>query len=235
MQRVATCLMFWQLAGVRHLSPAPRAGVLCQPPNSPPPPTVRPRPQLENSGLYNTAFTIIGPYYSCLCLAPSVFLGVSGSKGNSDGKGRGTVAQTRTKPCISGIPGELSSRYAVKDTHEEFFFSLHMPEKCRGTPVSLSAENMWQLRHSVWIQCTIQPSVETCHWVMGPSSRSHRYVLKHVGEELCWFHSRGGPRLGVCLCSPLLGNSGDAAIKTSHNCTAIGRNIAITVGWGIRQ
>lgn len=88
----------------------------------PAPPTVRPRPQLENSGLYNTAFTIIGPYYSCLCLAPSVFLGVSGSKGNSDGKGRGTVAQTRTKPCISGIPGELSSRYAVKDTHEEFFF-----------------------------------------------------------------------------------------------------------------
>lgn len=38
MQRVATCLMFWQLAGVRHLSPAPTAGVLCQPPNSPPPP-----------------------------------------------------------------------------------------------------------------------------------------------------------------------------------------------------
>lgn len=122
-----------------------------------------------------------------------------------------------------------------RHTWRVFFFSLHMPEKCRGTPVSLSAENMWQLRHSVWIQCTIQPSVETCHWVMGPSSRSHRYVLKHVGEELCWFHSRGGPRLGVCLCSPLLGNSGDAAIKTSHNCTAIGRNIAITVGWGIRQ
>lgn len=109
----------------------------------PAPPTVRPRPQLENSGLYNTAFTIIGPYYSCLCLAPSVFLGVSGSKGNSDGKGRGTVAQTRTKPCISGIPGELSSRYAVKDTHEEFFFFLaHAREMQRDSCLIVCREHV---------------------------------------------------------------------------------------------
>lgn len=181
MRRAATCQLFWQSAGVVHLSQAPN--VKCVVPTSTKhPPPKKKKTQLNSTGLYNTASC------SSICtrrvyVRPSLFfLEIPFQGGSGNGKGEALVSKHAQAPaylrCLAGII--IAAHCKHTHTHTETLISLHMLNKSRGTPASLSNKmrQHWGALHR-------GASVRTCHWRTGWKQKnkgflSQGFVLKHV-------------------------------------------------------
>lgn len=144
---------------LKHLT----SSVLCQPPPNTPPQKKK-KTQLNSTGLYNTASC------SSICtrrvyVRPSLFfLEIPFQGGSGNGKGEALVSKHAQAPaylrCLAGII--IAAHCKHTHTHTETLISLHMLNKSRGTPASLSNKmrQHWGALHR-------GASVRTCHWRTG--------------------------------------------------------------------
>ena len=185
MRRAATCQVFWQSAGVVHLSQAPN--VKCVVPTS----TKHPPPQKKKPSWIALAYiTQLHAHQSVRALfmfAPRCFSWRSRSKGEAAmERVRRSWANMRKHLHIWDAWQELSSRPTV---------NTHTRTQRRWSPCTCSTKAEELQPHCQtkcdnttridWGALHRGASVRTCHWKMGWKQKnkgflSHRFVLKHV-------------------------------------------------------
>lgn len=213
MQRVATCQVFWQRAGVVHFSQAPTSSVLCQPPNTPP------------SWIALAYITWLHTHQSVrpvFTFASCCFSWRSRSKGSSNGKGEALVSkQAQTPAYLKCLAGFIITVHC-KHTHmgwslctcstkaEELL--LHCVQTKSG-----SQETLGRL---TWIHC-----IRGLDWNFSLEDKKRKTEEKSFLLEVCvetcfrkctYLLLEGWLGIFHCLFIPLIGNIEATSIKISQ-------------------